>query len=222
MIIGNGMMAHAFYDTPHEDLVIFASGVSNSKETKFTEYQRELDLLQATIKKYPEKKLLYFSTASIYDQTKSTSAYVQFKLKVEQLIQTTCQHYLVFRVGNVFAHTGNPANMLNYFKASLQTQQKINLQKKTQRVMIDIDDLVLFVMQQANLQDNQVLDCYYPYKYEVGQIYLALSAALQKEPQYQLSNQTAYYPQPIPEYLKGFFIIKDAEVYLNQTIKKYL
>ncbi|MEJ2498930.1 MAG: hypothetical protein P8Y46_06430 [Sulfurovaceae bacterium] len=50
MIIGNGMLAHEFSDYKDDnDIIIFASGVSNSGETRESEFEREKELLTKTI-----------------------------------------------------------------------------------------------------------------------------------------------------------------------------
>ena len=65
-IIGNGMIANSvkgkFYD---ENFVVFASGVSNSKEQNDNQYNRELSLLKQVILDNPNKKLIYFSSCSV-------------------------------------------------------------------------------------------------------------------------------------------------------------
>ena len=52
MIIGNGLLAKAFIEYKNNDeIVIFASGVSNSLEEKQSEFKRETDLLKLAILK---------------------------------------------------------------------------------------------------------------------------------------------------------------------------
>ena len=56
MIIGNGLIASAFAGYEYcKNLLIFASGVSNSLETHLEPYERERKLLEKTIK---EKKFI--------------------------------------------------------------------------------------------------------------------------------------------------------------------
>ena len=45
MIIGNGNIARALKDIDRDDLLFFASGVSNSQEDRESEYKREMELL---------------------------------------------------------------------------------------------------------------------------------------------------------------------------------
>lgn len=114
MVIGNGLLAKTF-ETYHasNDVLIFASGVSNSKETNPEAFKRELALLKATIQNYPKAKLVYFSTASITDASVNTSAYVQHKIALENYIKSTTTNYLILRVSNVVGVNGNPNHKLD-------------------------------------------------------------------------------------------------------------
>ena len=87
MIIGNGDLASVLPD--REDLIFFASGVSNSQETRESEYQREVDLL---MKQNRDSHIVYFSTlASFYSRTR----YVDHKLNMESLIKRYFKKYTI-------------------------------------------------------------------------------------------------------------------------------
>ena len=61
MVIGNGMIANRFASYKDDDnIFIFASGVSNSKETNEEHFLREVQLLNQTIKEYPGKNTCVF------------------------------------------------------------------------------------------------------------------------------------------------------------------
>lgn len=64
-----------------DDFIIFASGVSNSKNSDLTAYQREAALLEKLIAEYPGKTLVYFSTCSLYDPGEKGSLYYLHKLR---------------------------------------------------------------------------------------------------------------------------------------------
>ena len=60
MVIGNGLVAKAFVRYEHDkDVLIFASGVSNSSEQKTENFNREFKLLKDQVH---EKKLLIYFT----------------------------------------------------------------------------------------------------------------------------------------------------------------
>src|SRR5690606_20766753 len=106
MIIGRGLIASIFTHYDQDDLMIFASGVSNSLEVSAAEFEREKSLLINTLNTYSDKKIIYFSTCSICDPSKKESPYVLHKLAMEQLIEEHAESYIVLRIGNVVGHGG--------------------------------------------------------------------------------------------------------------------
>ena len=84
MILGNGLIANVFTSFKNENqFILFASGVSNSKEFRIEEFDREKKLLSNTIKKHPNKTLIYFSTCAFYDKYFSESLYLNHKKDIE-------------------------------------------------------------------------------------------------------------------------------------------
>ena len=46
MLVGSGLIASAFLDyKDNDDVIVIASGISNSKETDYKKYQREIDMI---------------------------------------------------------------------------------------------------------------------------------------------------------------------------------
>lgn len=120
MIIGSGLIASLFTNHDREDCIFFASGVSNSLETKKSEFLREENLIRKTIGENPEKTFAYFSTCSIYDLSKTESPYVLHKLKMEQIIAEHNSKYIIFRVSNAVGKGGNPNLLMNYLIRSVK------------------------------------------------------------------------------------------------------
>ncbi len=53
MVVGHGMIGNGFSHYKFNDeVIIFASGVSNSKDNSILNFERENDLLVATCKQY--------------------------------------------------------------------------------------------------------------------------------------------------------------------------
>ena len=57
MIVGNGLIASSFIKHDNDDVIIFASGVSNSLETNQDKFDREIDLLKSYMN-IRDKKLI--------------------------------------------------------------------------------------------------------------------------------------------------------------------
>jgi len=115
MIIGDGDIASIL---PHrEDLLFFASGVSNSKETRESEYLRELKLL---CRQYKTKHIVYFSSLSIFY---ANNRYQQHKRAMEALIKEKFFKYTIIRIGNI-TWGKNPHTLINYLKAHPKAEIK--------------------------------------------------------------------------------------------------
>lgn len=143
-IIGNGLLANAFKFSKFSfsgNLTVFASGVSNSQNSDISSYKREYDLLR-TID--TSKKLLYFSTCSIYDKLNYNSSYVQHKLLMENYIKEEFRFYNILRLPQVVGRGGNPNNLLNYLDRSIRANNIITVQNKASRNIVDVDDIVRF------------------------------------------------------------------------------
>ena len=140
------MLAKRFSDyLLNENVLIFASGVSDSKLTDEDAYQRELELLNHAIQQHPDKLLVYFSTCSVYDKSLSNTPYIRHKFFVERLIQQNHPRYLIFRISNLVGRGGNPKTIINYLMNVVQNGIHFELWKNAYRNIIDIDDAYLFM-----------------------------------------------------------------------------
>jgi hypothetical protein len=118
-IIGNGDIASVLPEK--KGLLFFASGVSNSQETKESEYRREKDLLMSQPK---DKHIVYFGSLSVfYSDTK----YAQHKLEMEKLIKENFEHWTIMRLGNIDWGV-NPNTIINNFRDRKMRGEEIELQ----------------------------------------------------------------------------------------------
>jgi nucleoside-diphosphate-sugar epimerase len=142
MVIGNGLLAKKMSSfNGDNNILIFASGVSNSKETNHNEYKRELDLLKTFLG--TEKKLIYFSTCSVLMDCQSISDYIEHKKNIEGYIRNNFSNYLIFRLPNVVGNTDNIHTSFNYFKNKLISNSQLFIEKESSRYFIDVDDLTI-------------------------------------------------------------------------------
>lgn len=160
MVIGNGLLAQTFNSYKDDDeILIFASGVSNSTETDSFQFKREFELLKKTIEEYPNHKLVYFSTVSIEDSSVNNRPYVQHKMMLEDYIQQHTKTYLVFRISNVVGVKGNEHTILNYLVNAVKNELQIDLWKNAERNLIDADDLAFIVKSQlAKTIENKIVN----------------------------------------------------------------
>lgn len=146
MVIGNGLIAKAFNSyIGNKDVVIFASGVSNSTTNKIEDFNREITLLKSTIEQFLNCVFVYFSTCSVHDNTQSSSPYVLHKLQAEGIVKQHAKVYFIFRVSNVVGNTTNPNTIFNYLVHCIKNDIHFYLWKNATRNLLDVSDLFLLV-----------------------------------------------------------------------------
>lgn len=222
MIIGNGIMANAlqFYDK--EDIVFFASGVSNSLENKLSEFERETSLLKSVISHNPDKKLVYFSTCSIYDPTKTESHYVIHKLNIEKLIAERCRNFIIFRVGNAVGRGGNPNTLINFLKKSILSENRLMLHNNARRILIGTDDIASFINRYLKNFSNEIVNLAYPYQFTLYEILSQLEKHLDRKAYYEIIEEGSFYTIEFNSYTEDFFSEIPPEEYLKKLCSSYL
>ena len=141
MIIGNGLIASCIASLNREDVVFFASGVSNSVNPTNTDFKREQDLLKETIKLYPKQLLVYFSTVSIEDRSVQHKPYIKHKLKMEKMVSKNAEKYLILRLPNMLSLTGNPNTLIPNFYKAITENKKVVIQKNATRYLLAPEQL---------------------------------------------------------------------------------
>ena len=144
MIVGNGLIAKSFLKKYGKDnnIIIFASGVSNSKETNPDNFKREEDLLVSFLKTYPQIKFIYISTILIGYKT---NQYYTHKKEMEELISKYSKDYIIFRVPQLIGSSGNSNNIVNYLVNRIASGKSFEVYGGVKRSILDVVDLVNFV-----------------------------------------------------------------------------
>ncbi|SDL86276.1 NAD-dependent epimerase/dehydratase family protein [Chryseobacterium taihuense] len=224
MIIGTGLIGSALLNIDSQEHVFFASGVSNSLETRTSEFKREHELLIRSIRDHREKTLVYFSTCSIYDSSKNNSQYVLHKLKMEQIIAKSCEKYFILRVSNAVGNGGNTNLLLNYLVREICNHNKITVHTKATRNLINVKDVVAITKEIVEcFSTNQIINLAYLQNFSIIEITEAICDILQIEPFLQLQNEGSGYEieiSKIEHYFKRNNLI-DKELYLNNLIINY-
>lgn len=131
MIVGHGDIASVLID--RADRLYFAAGVSNSQETRESEYQREWDLLMAQPK---GAHLVYFSSLCVFY---SNNRYARHKREMESLVRVRYAVSAIVRLGNITFGT-NPHTIINHLRARHAAGLPLDIQD-VQRVVHTVDDL---------------------------------------------------------------------------------
>lgn len=222
MIIGSGILANAVKLYDKEDVVFFASGVSNSLEKNPAEFEREISLLKSVISQHPDKKLIYFSTCSIYDSSKTDSPYVMHKLAIEKIIAEQCSSFIIFRVGNAVGRGGNPNTLINFLKNSILSENKLTIHSNARRILIGTDDIAAFVGKNIPNLNNEIVNLAYPYQYSLPEILSQLENHLAKKADYETVNEGSFYNIEFNSLTEDFFSGLSPDEYLKKLYSSYL
>jgi len=156
MIIGNGLIASSFRESIDlfDDCVVFASGVSSSKEISDLEFKREADLILKTLTKNNDLKFIYFTTilAGI-----TNNPYYNHKQEMEDLIKSNSNSYLIVKLPQVICEKGNQDNLVNFLKTSIIEGEQISIYKNISRSIIDVDDVTSIVYYTKNKVTNKTI-----------------------------------------------------------------
>lgn len=222
MIIGRGLIARSLENQDTEDTVYFASGVSNSLETRDSEFERELSLLTESIHNHKNLRLVYFSTLSVNDQSKQNSPYVLHKLKMENFIRENTRDHLILRIGNIVGRGGNPNTLFNFLKGRISGGLPFILHKKARRILVDIDDISQFFNSEHKDLKNQTVDFSYPYHYSLNEIIDVMQERLGKKAIYEETDEGDFYPVTFDMSVGRYYSDINAIDYLERLVTKYL
>lgn len=109
------------------DRIFFVSGVSNSREVRESEYQREKDLL---LEQERDKRLIYVSSLSVFY---NKNRYTQHKREMEELIKEEFPQYTILRLGNITWGT-NPNTLINHLRNKVEAGEPVKLQDTTRYI----------------------------------------------------------------------------------------
>ncbi len=118
MIVGNGDIAKAL--PKRDDLLFFASGVSNSLEARDSEYKREADLL---LKQDKNQHIVYISSLCVFYLN---TRYAKHKRHMEKLVKGF-KTWTIIRLGNIAWGT-NPHTLINYLRNRKKKGKELYIQ----------------------------------------------------------------------------------------------
>jgi len=183
VIVGRGMLANAFSDFKNDNkILVFASGVSNSLETRINEFEKEFILLENIITENKEKIFIYFSTCSIDDLTQSNTLYIEHKLKIEKYIRNSCKKYYIFRLSQVVGVTKN-STLIQYLVDKINNEEEFDIWKSSTRNLIDVEDvfkIAEFYIDNEKLSNN-IINIASPYNINIIEIVQLLEKILSKK-----------------------------------------
>ena len=225
MIIGNGLLAQAFnpyyYDT--KEIIVFASGVSNSLCVDPKEYEREKQLLKSTAYRFKNHKaFIYFSTCSIYDISIKKSPYIIHKIQMERLVRD-CSNAYVYRLPQIASNRkGNSNNLLNFLYNSIKNETTIEIWKNAYRNIIDILDIPPIVSQLLR-KKAPVVNIANSTSHSILDILQIFEDTLGKNGSYKLVDKGSNFKidTSIMESFIKYTNIRFDDKYLNRVMRRY-
>lgn len=142
MIVGGGMLARAFAPRlgSRPDILVFASGVSNSLEISTASFEREQRLLAEHLSD-KGRRVVYFSSCGVIDDDARLTPYMKHKKRMESLVLVS-PGGMVFRLPQVVGPTENAHTLTNFLRDRILSGEHFSVWAKAQRNLIDIDDIV--------------------------------------------------------------------------------
>lgn len=135
MIVGSGDIASVLPD--RDDLLFFASGVSNSLCEDEKEYKRELDLL---LEQPRDAHIVYFSSLAVFY---GSSRYVAHKRWMEATIKQEFPKYCIIRIGNI-SFGSNPNTLINFLKHRINNRKGYEIQN-VYRYLVDKNEFLYWI-----------------------------------------------------------------------------
>lgn len=226
MIVGDGFIARAFKDSKLNinNKIIFASGVSNSSLIANNEiqFERELDLLKTFASS--NKKLIYFSTSSIFDKELVNTPYIKHKLLLEKYIQESFTSYLIYRLPIVVGTSINPNTLTNYLYSCITSGNQIELHEKACRYLIDIEDVVKYV-NKTSYVENTIINLNFTNRLDVKKIISIFEKVVRKKANIRKANKGDCYSVDNSQFIdlvkEDNISYKDPEEYVSNLIRKY-
>jgi len=193
LIIGRGLLGTSLSELRHENVFMFASGVSNSKESNESEFERERNLLQESIDNSAKNYFFYFSTCSISDPSLVESPYTLHKRKMEGIVLSK-SNGRVIRLPNIVGPAGNPTNLLNHLKHSIVNEYPLEIQINASRYLLGVDEMNVLVQSVVDHGGHQTLLSLAPPKnIKVTSIVSILESSLGKKAKLELVEGGASY-----------------------------
>lgn len=186
MIVGNGLVAKSLMQYDEDDIIFFASGVSNSAINEASAFLRERNLLSEILTSNTEKHLVYFSTCMVSSIKLSPTPYAAHKLSMEKIVQES-KNWTIFRLPNLVGRGGNPNNLVNFLKSNVVAKNRITIQQNAKRALLDADDMARLVRAYIDKGSNKcVIDLVLEQAISIFDILDALTKDLEDDAYFEI------------------------------------
>lgn len=226
MIIGNGLIAQSFFFYKDDvDVILFASGVSNSSTNDTKEFVREKKLLLDTIESYPDRKFVYFSSCDIACSALNERPYYKHKQAMEKIVSENTSTYHIFRLPQAVGKGGNKNTLINFLMSHISENSEFDLFAGTFRNIIDVDDVykICSYVIDHNLYQNNVVNIINSKYTSIEKLVSTIETVLQKKAKYRKKEVSfkCEYDGAVAQQIAQLLGIKFDDTYLENLIRKY-
>ena len=216
-VVGKGLLGSAFEKSKSENCLFYCSGVSNSQETRKSEFDREKYLLLRNL--HTTKLVVYFSSVLVSTQDND---YYRHKIDMENLVAKNFDRYLILRLPQVVGVINNETLLPTFIRKIINNEELV-VYKNARRCIVDVEHVVdMFDHAYQDGICNTVLSCCPEYGFNPLELAKLLSAYLEKQAQVTLiENNSIQYECLSPSLKKYEYIFGDIDSYLQRVVKKY-
>lgn len=219
------MMAKAFAAfAGRDDVVIFASGVSDSLEANPQAFHRERELLLQTRAARPHALLVYFGTCSVHDPDRVDTPYVRHKLQMEALLKDAPGSWLVLRLPLALGPGQRSPTLGNFLHRRILNDESFEVWSGSTRYPIDVEDVVRIAAQLIDDTSNwnRVIEVALR-PFPVLDFVRAMERITGKTARYTLLPKGKHYDIPCPEVarLADVLQLDYSPAYLERVLRKY-
>jgi nucleoside-diphosphate-sugar epimerase len=225
MVVGDGLMARAFSAfRDSTDVVIFASGVSNSRETSLVEFDRESELLKWTRTNNPGALMVYFGTCSIEDPEQRETPYVRHKVEMETMLAASAGPWLVLRVPLAIGRNPRSRTLAQFLHERISGGQPFEVWEGAARYPIDVDDVFRIgsrFIQDPVMWNRRINVALRPFP--VRDFVRAMESIVGRKANYTVVPKGRHYKIECPEILQvaSELNLDLGERYLERVLQKY-
>lgn len=200
MLIGSGLLARAFAEFAGDaDFVIFAAGVSDSRETRQEAFAREASRLRDALAE-TKGVFVYFGTCSKFDPSQRDTPYVRHKDAMEALIGQSARDWRIFRLPQVVGLSDNPGTLINFMVSHLRAGAHFEVWANATRSIIadrDVARIAKHILAQGGA--NRAVN-FWPGPTRPLDIARALETILGVQGQYEIVEKGAAFDVPADEF----------------------
>ncbi|WP_449399762.1 hypothetical protein [Chryseobacterium wanjuense] len=112
--------------------------------------------------------------------------------------------------------------MFNFLKNQITNSTQFKVHTKARRLLLDIDDIAKFLKSNCINIKNETINFAYPYYYDLKEIIGAIQNEMEKQANYEESDEGDFYKVDFDDTTTHFFTGITADEYLKLLAKKYL